>query len=84
MKEEVIDLKELENLLEYSTTLPTGTTIGKRWRRALRPRADVTEWWIGAYVEHPDPKLVGIEWAWAVSELGVPHRTNSGLRLTPA
>lgn len=84
MKEEVIDLAELESLLEYSTTLPTGTTIGKRWRRARRPGARVTEWWIGTYVEHPDPDRVGIEWVWAVSEPDVPHRTNAGLRLTPA
>jgi len=25
--------REFDELLEYSTTLPTGTTIGKRWKR---------------------------------------------------
>lgn len=27
--------KELEGLPEYSSSIPTGTTIGKRWKRKL-------------------------------------------------
>lgn len=80
--EEVISLEDLEKLPEYSCSLPTGTTIGKRWRQATkwgpevsRERYPETEWMIGTYVDHPDPKLVRIEWVWAVSEPGVPHRT---------
>ncbi len=74
--EEVISLEDLMELAEYSCSIPTGTTIGKRWRRATRYHAPaITEWWIGTYVEHPEPHRVGIEWVWAVSEPGRPHRT---------
>jgi hypothetical protein len=68
-------------LLEYSTTLPTGQAIGKRWRRACWtrpvPLAIVGElpdalsissrlvWVVGQYVPCPDPGLVGITWRWA-------------------
>lgn len=50
---------EFDGLLEYSTTLPTGQRIGKRWK-ARR----VGGWLIGEYT--PDPKgqpgYVGIRW----------------------
>lgn len=38
-------------LLNYSTTLPTGTVEGKRWRRALHPwRTSISdEWFMGEY-----------------------------------
>lgn len=65
-------------LLVYDTTLPTGTTIGKRWSRTeyvamtdsdppkrfkvFGPGPDVeTRVLMGEYVEHPDPKKVGIK-----------------------
>lgn len=79
--EEVISRESLKELLEYSCTLPTGQTIGKRWRRATcghpaetAEKRENSEWKIGTYIEHPDPGLVGIEWVWAVSEPGTPHR----------
>lgn len=31
-KHALMDERELRDLPEYSTTLPTGTTIGKRWK----------------------------------------------------
>lgn len=78
-EEEVFTLSDLMALPEYSCSIPTGTTIGKRWRRATHyystDPAMMTEWWIGTYVEHPDEDRVGIEWIWAVSEPGVPIRT---------
>jgi len=42
----VMTVRELRELPEYSTSLPTGTTPGKRWRRARRPwlHADNDEW----------------------------------------
>jgi hypothetical protein len=52
---------ELRDLLEYSHSLPTGTTIGKRWRRRV-----VGGWVLGTYVPHPNPDLVGIRWEQAV------------------
>lgn len=75
----MISRSELAQLPEYSCSVPTGTTLGKRWRRnlnAYRPdRVGVpAEWVIGEYVAHPDPTLVGIRWTWAVAELGAPHR----------
>lgn len=84
-REEVISLQALLALPEYSCSIPTGTTIGKRWRRATiwGRRADKpldrypeTEWWIGTYVEHTgSDRVVDIKWVWAVVEFGVPHRT---------
>lgn len=49
--------EDLERLDEYSLSLPTGTTIGKRWRRRVG-----NGWYIGEYVAHEDPTLVGIRW----------------------
>lgn len=81
--ETVISREELAKLLEYSTSLPTGTTIGKRWRRDVHavkrfhgvvPCDTPQEWMIGEYVEHSDPDTVGIRWSWAVVEPGVVHR----------
>lgn len=86
-EETVISRKELFDLGEYSCSLPTGTTIGKRWRRdvhAYRRRPDGTyfpdeihEWKIGEYTEDPDPAMVGIKWSWAVDENREPHRGRS-------
>jgi hypothetical protein len=53
----VLPLSELETLLEYSKTLPTGTTIGKRWKRRT-----AHGWTIGQYQAHPDPDQVTIAW----------------------
>jgi len=33
METELVTQKEFDDLLEYSTTYPTGTTIGKVWKR---------------------------------------------------
>jgi hypothetical protein len=51
---------EMLELPEYSVTLPTGTTIGKRWRR--RDPQATSGWTMGEYVPHADPALVGIRW----------------------
>lgn len=50
-------------LLEYSTTLPTGKTVGKQWKRYLAAGPKAGSWLLGEYVEHPQPDLyVGIRW----------------------
>lgn len=69
--------REFDQLPEYSASLPTGTTVGKRWKRhwrepqscgvpsshpAYRHIPPKDGWQIGEYVEHPDPGLVGIKW----------------------
>lgn len=65
--------QEFERLPEYSTSIPTGVTIGKRWRRCILPghlsgfqgaAADIQHWRIGEYsresVTHPGE--VDITW----------------------
>lgn len=61
---------QFDILPEYSCTLPTGTTIGKKWKRdvnepkrfhRIEPNAP-KEWWTGEYTPHPDPDTVGIKW----------------------
>lgn len=52
-----LNQSELNALLEYSTSVPTGTTIGKRWKR----KTD-SGWLIGEYIPDQDPKRVGIKW----------------------
>jgi hypothetical protein len=49
---------QVAELLEYSRSLPTGTTIGKRWRREV-----FGERWLGEYVDIGVPDRVGIKWA---------------------
>lgn len=73
-KTAIVSPWEFQQLPEYSTSLPTGTTIGKTWKRALMralppdpmssfPRAEPTgEWSLGEYVPHPEPGQVGIKW----------------------
>lgn len=57
---------EFYALPDYSCTLPTGTTIGKRWRRRepyeIGPEIE-NVWYMGEYVECDDPGKVGIEWS---------------------
>ena len=77
--EELISREKLQALPEYSITVPTGVTIGKRWRKAtvvarLDPR-ETTEWLIGTYVESSKEGYADVAWVWAVEAPGVPHRT---------
>lgn len=68
-----VTAQELADLPEYSCSIPTGTTIGKRWKKDLRAydRNPVAvteravlgpEWVMGEYVDDPDPELIGIRW----------------------
>ena len=50
----------LKALPEYSMSLPTGTTIGRRWKH--RPRGVGDDWTIGEYVPDDDPTQIGIKW----------------------
>ncbi|MFJ9313782.1 hypothetical protein ACIRN4_06275 [Pimelobacter simplex] len=60
----VVDMsqQELDALLDYSTSLPTGKTIGKRWKRRLFAGPKAGAWVLGEYVEDPNPELVAIVW----------------------
>lgn len=67
---------ELAALPEYSCSLPTGTTIGKRWKRnkiayagpppgcRLPEGAFVgPEWWMGEYHPSSEPDTIDIHWS---------------------
>ena len=68
----VIRLRPIEftSLSEYSCSLPTGTTPGKRWRRldgafdhAWKAAGGVPRWIVGEYAAIPgDPKNIKINW----------------------
>lgn len=76
---------ELDKLPEYSCSLPTGTTVGKRWKRNANaygggPPEDPPYWWIGEYTEHPtDDTLVNITWTRV--RLMAPYRPGRMARL---
>jgi len=54
---------EVAALLEYSCSLPTGTRIGKQWKRNMNWRTNLPPcWWRGEYVESAEPGMVDIEW----------------------
>lgn len=55
----VLSQAELHALPEYSHTLPTGTTIGKRWK--CRWLSGV--WLMGEYSKGSLPKTVDIHWS---------------------
>lgn len=65
----VLTQAEFDQLLEYSHSLPTGTEIGKRWKR----RRGI-DWMIGEYYDIGSPVEVGIRWSWAVDENHEPYR----------
>lgn len=54
--------QEFDALHDYSASLPTGTTIGKQWKRRNDYYDASKGWQLGEYVEHPDPNLGGIRW----------------------
>lgn len=54
--------REFDGLLEYSCTMPTGTAVGKIWKRGVPYMEPRERWLLGEYVKHSDPKLVGIKW----------------------
>lgn len=65
MQKERISRKVFDSLPEYSISLPSLTTIGKVWkcdRNFYRQNGPDPDWMICEFVDHPDPKLVGIEY----------------------
>lgn len=72
-KHAVMERADLDALPDYSMSIPTGTTIGKRWKRdnnvtrllngALPDRErGLNDWWMGEYQPHEDPRYVNIMW----------------------
>ncbi len=82
-----ISRDDLRALREYSCSLPTGTTIGKRWKKnscafdATR-KGEAAEWSVGEYYELPEDdntdaqgnKQTGIKWYTPIDSYGQPHR----------
>jgi len=76
MKTIELTQKELDNLGEYSISLPTRTTIGKRWKAnknwgrvvqypcgdGMRTDPAPPRWVVGEYVDSPKANMVGILW----------------------
>jgi hypothetical protein len=60
---------EFDKLDEYSCSLPTGTTVGKSWKRKKDYHDESKGWLHGEYVEDPDPKMIGIRWRELIIEL---------------
>ena len=54
----VMTRREFDELMEYSTSLPSGTTIGKIWK--CHARNDT--WWLGEYCETTLVGMVDIKW----------------------
>lgn len=58
-------LREFDDLLEYSCSMPTGVRDGKRWKRRepyMIQNPDFPTWWMGEYVDRGDPDKVDIIW----------------------
>jgi hypothetical protein len=80
-REVTIEREELRKLLEYSCSVPTGTTLGKRWRIQLHFGSGVPieqrEWLVREYLECHccEEGQVAIAEAWAIDpSTGKPHR----------
>lgn len=64
MEKITLSESEFNKLADYSCTLPTGTTLGKRWK-CKKTYHDASQGWLmGEYVPHPQnkPNKVGIRW----------------------
>lgn len=54
---------EFNELSEYSASMPTGTTYGKRWKRNIYWRSECEpEWWMGEYYDMGSETDTGINW----------------------
>lgn len=69
MEELSITQRELDDLLDYSCSVPTGTTFGTRWKRnlnAYNPQVkydpDNPDWIIGEYYDIGSTTEAGIRW----------------------
>lgn len=70
----VLTRAQFDALLEYSTSIPTGTTVGKQWKcnkavaRRLAGSVHTEEdWWLGEYIEEKQEPwkskgYIGISW----------------------
>lgn len=59
----VMPKKEFDDLLDYSCSYPTGTTLGKEWKRRKNYYKEELGWWLCEYIESDIPGRVGIAYA---------------------
>lgn len=58
--------KQFDDLPEYSCSIPTGTTIGKQWKKNIYAFTNFSDkvkrqkWFLCEYIKDDDPKMVGI------------------------
>jgi hypothetical protein len=64
----VLTKDEFDALPEYSCSTPTGTTIGRLWKRKKDYDDETKGWKMGEYTPHYKPKTVGIRWRHIVIE----------------
>lgn len=57
--------QEFDELLDYSCSIPTGTIIGKKWKRRNDYHDESKGWMMGEYIQDPKGRedMVGIEWS---------------------
>lgn len=60
---------EFSDLLDYSTSTPTGARFGKKWKRNANANVCLgsgtkldPEWWLGKYYDRGVKGSVGIMW----------------------
>jgi hypothetical protein len=53
---------EFDALLDYSASIPTGTTIGKKWKRRNDYYDESKGWVMGEYFDIGEKDSVGIRW----------------------
>jgi hypothetical protein len=60
----IMDTEYFRQLAEYDCSLPTGTFIGKRWKRTVcrTNRVDQSYWVMGEFVYIGSTSEVGIKW----------------------
>lgn len=59
----IVNKAAFNALPDYSASLPTGTTPGKRWKRRRDYYDETKGWVLGEYTDHPTrPDLVRIIW----------------------
>lgn len=56
----VVTRSELDSLMEYSRSIPSGTYVGKVWKR--RQWLDRDAWILGEYVDVGSNAEIGIKW----------------------
>lgn len=61
-KTAIVDAEAFAALMDYSGSIPTGTTIGKRWKRRRDYYDESKGWVMGEYAADPNPDYVRIIW----------------------